>query len=230
MRRGPELEQTHRGAAGVPADRYGNMTVDPTKNVLDLVEAAVRRQDDLRTADRELALSHIESQSAIQRIQSEHTRELARLRTDNEQQLRIKEAERLDAIRAVDVQAGQRASEVAAVQATTLAAQVATSAETLRNQVVSAASAQSIALAAALEPIQKDIQELRRTQYEAAGRSAVADPQISELKELVKSLATTRDTGTGKAVANTSLIAWVLGSAGFFGIGVSVVIAIITHK
>jgi hypothetical protein len=33
---------------GVPVDSSGGPTVDPTKNVLDLVEAAVQRQDDLR--------------------------------------------------------------------------------------------------------------------------------------------------------------------------------------
>ena len=33
---------------GIPVDSAGGPTVDPTKNVLDLVEAANRRQDDLR--------------------------------------------------------------------------------------------------------------------------------------------------------------------------------------
>jgi hypothetical protein len=35
---------------GIPIDAFGGPTVDPTKNVLDLVEAANRRQDDLRQA------------------------------------------------------------------------------------------------------------------------------------------------------------------------------------
>jgi hypothetical protein len=49
---------------------------------------------------------------------------------------------------------------------------VATSAEALRNQVAAAASAQTVALAAALEPIIKDIADLRRAQYEAQGQKA----------------------------------------------------------
>lgn len=36
---------------GIPVDAFGGATVDPTKNVLDLVEAANKRQDDLRQAD-----------------------------------------------------------------------------------------------------------------------------------------------------------------------------------
>jgi len=36
---------------GLPVDKFGGATVDPTKNVLDLVDAANKRQDDLRAAD-----------------------------------------------------------------------------------------------------------------------------------------------------------------------------------
>ncbi len=125
--------------------------VDPTTNVLNLVESAIRRQDDLRAAaDR-------------------HLREILDLRATFNEQLREAESARIDAIRAVDVGAVNRAAEVSAQQATTLAAQVATSAETLRTQVAAAATAATVALAAALEPIQKDIADLRRAQYEAQG-------------------------------------------------------------
>jgi hypothetical protein len=126
--------------------------IDPTQNVLDLVEAAIRRQDDLREAE------------------ARHVREVVELRAELGKQLRDAESARLDAIRAVDVGAVNRAAEVATTQASTLAAQVATSAETLRTQVAAAASAATIALAAALEPVQKDIADLRRAQYEAQGQ------------------------------------------------------------
>jgi hypothetical protein len=59
---------------------------------------------------------------------------------------------------------------VSATQAATLATQVATSAEALRGQVEAARQQTATALAAALEPIQKDIQDLRRAQYEAQGK------------------------------------------------------------
>jgi hypothetical protein len=36
------------GDHGIPVDAHGGPTVDPTKNVLDLVDAANKRQDDLR--------------------------------------------------------------------------------------------------------------------------------------------------------------------------------------
>jgi hypothetical protein len=127
---------------------------DPTQNVLDLVDSAIQRQDDLRMAE------------------SRHVREIAELRAQHAESLRNAESGRLDAIRTVDVGAVTRAAEVSAQQATILAAQVAASAEALRTQVTAAASAASAALHAALDPIQKDIQDLRRAQYEAQGVKA----------------------------------------------------------
>lgn len=141
-------------AAGVGVDAAGGPVVDPTQNVLDLVNAAIQRQDDLRESE------------------SRHVREIAGLRAEYTAELRKAETARIDAIRAVDVGAVNRAAEVSAQQATTLAAQVATSAETLRTQVAAAATAATVALAAALEPIQKDIADLRRAQYEAQGVKA----------------------------------------------------------
>ena len=124
---------------------------DPSRNVLDLVDAAIQRQDDLRAAE------------------SRHVREIASLRAEYAQELRETETARIDAIRRVDVEAVQRAAEVQATQATALAGQVSAAAEAMRTQVAAAASAATIALAAALEPVQKDIADLRRAQYEAQG-------------------------------------------------------------
>lgn len=147
---------------GLGVDAQGSPVIDPTKNVLDLVSAAIQRQDDLRESDRR------------------HFRELAGLRADYDEKLRRAETARIDAIRAVDVGAVNRAAEVSAQQATTLAAQVATSAETLRTQVAAAASQAQAQLAAALEPIQKDIADLRRAQYEAQGVKAnVGDSRLN---------------------------------------------------
>ena len=53
MERKPSADVLH---GGIPVDAFGGPTVDPTRNVLDLVDAAVRRQDDLRQAN----ATHIE--------------------------------------------------------------------------------------------------------------------------------------------------------------------------
>ena len=124
---------------------------DPTENVIALVTAAMKRQDDLRDQD------------------SVHIRELMGLRADYDQRLRGAETARIDAIRAVDVGAVNRAAEVQANQANTLAAQVATTADAFR-----------ASLAAALAPIQASIEDLRRAQYEAQGKQG----QIVETRDV----------------------------------------------
>src|SRR5687768_17871694 len=92
---------------GIGADAQGNPVIDPSKNVLDLVEAAIQRQDDLRAAEsrhnREVAA-----------IRDQALKDMAALRAEYAGELRLKETERIDAIRAVDVQAVQRAAEVQA--------------------------------------------------------------------------------------------------------------------
>jgi hypothetical protein len=102
---------------------------DPTENVKKLVDAAMQRQDDLRV------------------MESLHVRELL-----------TAESARIDAIRAVDVGAVQRAAEVQAAQAAALATQVTTTADAFR-----------ASIAAALEPIQKDIRDLRDAQSRGLG-------------------------------------------------------------
>lgn len=96
-------------------------------------------------------------------------------------ELRHAETERIDAIRAVDVGAVQRAAEVAALQAATLAATVATSAEAMRAQVAAAATAAQTSLAGALVPIQKDISDLRQSQWQGVGEKT----QVIESREEV---------------------------------------------
>lgn len=168
---------------GPSGDRYGAPVTDPTKNVLDLVNAATQRQDDLRG------------------LESKHLRELADLRAHYDARLREAETARIDAIRAVDVGAVNRAAEVSATQAQTLATQVAVSAETLRTQVAAAATAASTALSAALEPIQKDIADLRRAQYEAQGQKT----QVIETRDV--NTAKTLNVNTVMAVMSVLLAA-----------------------
>ena len=160
-------------SSGPGVDSAGHPVPDPTKNVFDLVDAAVRRLDDLR--EQQAAATRENKQT-----EHEHIRELMAIRAEYEEKLRLAETARIDAIRNVDVNAVNRAAEVSAAQASTLAAQVVTSAEALRAQVQAAAAQAATALAAALVPIQTDIADLKKTQYEQAGSKA----QVSETREV----------------------------------------------
>src|ERR1039458_3280298 len=167
---------------GRPVDAQGLPATDPTKNVIDILDAAVDRQDDLRTAETRL----LDAQIA-------HTNESARLRAEYDDKLRDAESKRIDAIRAVDVAAVASAAAVVAQQQNILATQVATSADALRLQVAATALAAETKLNTALEPIQKDIRDLRdRMQTDVGLKSAAYDPVLKAIADLRESQTTSR--------------------------------------
>ena len=131
---------------------------DPTANVLRDIAASERRQDDLRKAE------------------GHHLREMIRRDREHARDLRLAEAARLDAIRVVDVNAVQRAAEVMAAQAQTLAAAVASTEATLRKAQEDAASRLAAALESVVAPMKTDIRELRESQAGAiAGRATARE-------------------------------------------------------
>ncbi len=133
---------------GAPAPPWWT---DPTENVKQLVEADRRRQDDLRVMQAGYT-------AQIGEMREQHARYVAEMSSRHARELRKIETARLDAIRLVDVGAVQRAAEVQATQASALAAQVVATADAFR-----------VSLAAALEPIQKDIRDLRDAQSRGVG-------------------------------------------------------------
>jgi hypothetical protein len=156
---------------GPSVDAVGSPVIDPTSNVTALVKAGLQRQDDLRQLESE----HIHEISKVRAAYEQQLREgdanLATLRSEFEEKLRTAESARIDAIRAVDVAAVAQAAAVSATQAMALQTQVNVSAETLRNQVATVAAQQATALAAALQPINKDIGDLRQAQYQQQGQA-----------------------------------------------------------
>jgi hypothetical protein len=150
---------------GPGVDRFGNPVFDPSKNVLDLVEAAIKRQDDLR----EMQARHTAQIGEMREVNAQY---VAELRSGYESKLRAQESARIDAIRAVDVGAVTRAAEVSATQAATLATQQQASADALRGQVEQARIATADALAQALAPITKSIEDLRAAQYQQQGEKS----------------------------------------------------------
>jgi hypothetical protein len=133
--------------AGQAVDAHGGPVVDPTKNVDALVESAVKRLDDLRG----VTVASLRREMEMRADYEDKLRQ-------SDEKLRLAESARIDAIRAVDVGAVNRAAEVQATQAGALASQVLATADAFR-----------VSLAAALEPIQKDIRDLRDAQSRTVG-------------------------------------------------------------
>ncbi len=68
-------------AVGLPVDKLGGPTIDPTKNVIDLVLAAIKRIDDLSAAQARLEEAHRQSdakyQDALREAETRRVNELA---------------------------------------------------------------------------------------------------------------------------------------------------------
>lgn len=176
------------GRPGVGVDETGGQVVDPTANVIALNEAAQLRQDDLRAASDRYNAAEIQ-----------HVKEVAGLRADYAERLASAEAKRIDAIRAVDVNAVAVASQRASDQATVLATQVAQSAEALRALVATTAAAASAATQQQTNTLSARITTLEQAQYEGKGKQSYVDPMMVEIVAEMKSLRSARSESTGQS-------------------------------
>lgn len=145
--------------SGIAVDAYGAPTVDPTKNVLDHVAAAIHRIDDLLDAQGNLVDAKLAHQSEVVSLRAAHNAEIGRLRAEHASELRLAESGRLDAIRQVDVLAVQ-----------TLAQASKDTAEALRVMVDSTAKAIATQTSAAMSTINDRLTLLERLSYEGKGR------------------------------------------------------------
>jgi len=167
----------------------------------------MRRQDDLRESENRRIRERVHMEARIAKLRADHNREL-----------RKAEAQRLDAIRGVD-QAAVTADRLATeTRAATLATQVALSAEAVRTQVAATAQAAQENLTRALDPMLKDIGELRQVQYTTAGGKAEVAETKTESHARVSNvgmwigLAIAVVIGLGTLVLSTTaiIVAWLL--------------------
>lgn len=115
-------EEVVGGSAGPSTDAHGNPVVDPTKNVLQLVAAAIQRQDDLRKAESEAIRAEVSSLAKLTESQfSAIDRELAIIESRRVEQ-------KIDTKVAVD--AALSAAEKAVKEQTTASEKAITKSET----------------------------------------------------------------------------------------------------
>jgi type II secretory pathway component GspD/PulD (secretin) len=162
---------------GMGVDASGGPVIDPTRNVLDKVEDAVKRLDDLREAAERLS-----------NVKHAHIKEVAELRAAHARELNEAETKRIDAIRTVDVNAVAIAAERTAQAANVLATQVSQSAETLRALVATTAAASQQQGTATFGQLSDRITLLERTSYEGSGKSAGVGLSFAALIQTISSV------------------------------------------
>lgn len=219
--------------------------VDPTENVKALNAAEAKRQDDLRLQQEkyfDAKLKDLDEISALREKTNAQLRDSEIVRIDSEMKLRaefneklqIAEAHRIDAIRAVDVNAvtvaSQRASDQAlALQkkgddsALVLSAQVTKSADDVRTLVKTTADEQSRNLQQQFAAIQVQftglatrLSTLEQTGSESLGKSKYADPALAALVTEVQKLSRTQQDNAGQGQGRSDLVGWIVGGIMLF--------------
>jgi len=197
---------TEKGAPGIGVDAAGGAVIDPTANVIALSQAATKRQDDLREAERR----YFDAQLA-------HVREIGRLRAEHQRALDAAETNRLDSIRQVDQQNVNTAAERALAAIHTLAATTQTNAENLRNALNSTATALATQNSASVASITERIAALEKSSYEGKGRQSFADPQIDMLMTEMRKLSAAGSASVGKSAGVSMVAAGIMGGVALVG-------------
>lgn len=183
---------------------------DPTYNVMKLVEAEAKRQDNLREAEArrldELSKAEVRRLDELSKAEVRRIDEQTVLRAGFDAKLAAAESKRIDDIRAVDVAAVAVATTQANERATVLASQVAASAETLRALVDSRAAAAAEQYNQLSSVLSARISLIEKQMYEGQGKQTVTDPIMADLIGEIKALreAGSETAGSGKKVQETA--------------------------
>ena len=202
-------------AEGLGVDAAGGPVVDPTKNVLDLVQAAIKRQDDLRAKDREISdLQHAHAEF-LDRLRAEHNAIVGQLREGFQEKIAHAESGRLDSIRQVDREEVAKTAVAANNAINTLAKQTTELQQTLARQVTDTAAIQETRSSSQYNDITKRLQAVELSLSEGKGKQQVADPAMERLALVVEKLAAKQESNVGKGEGIN--LAWVvmLGAVSF---------------
>jgi hypothetical protein len=204
------------GRAGFGVDVFGGRAIDPTENVIALVQALEKMVSALREAD----IKFNDSQHA-------HLKEISGLRAVNAETLRISDLDRLGKTREVDVLAGAASAAALATAVQTLATTSDRNAETLRSLVTATAQTmakqtadQAAVLSAQTDSLVKDINariaELQKSSYQGVGKSSVADPMMADFITEMRMLVTRQAHSGGKSEGISASWVILLGAVSLF--------------
>lgn len=194
-----------------------DQVVDPTENVIALVEANAKAASDLREADNKFAGS-----------QHAHLKEVASLRARHAAELRASDLNAQEKTRQVDVLASAASAATLATAVQALAATADRNAENIRNQMNATAAAiakqtadAQTATQAQTDNLMRGINErltsLERSSNLGAGRQSVADPQIENLIVEMRKLTAGADTSSGKSAGISASWAVLIGAIALVG-------------
>lgn len=205
---------------GMAIDSRGGPVVDPTKNVLDLVDASVKRIDDMSALQGQINLERFDAIRRESELRAMHEMAIAQMREGYQEKLARAESGRLDSIRQVDREEVAKTAVAANMAISTLAKQTTDLQQTLAKQVTDTATAQEARNSAQYSDINKRLSALELSSSEGKGKQQVADPQMDKLTALVEQLARTQVLGSGERRGSGDTIRWI-------ALGITMVVGLI---
>lgn len=182
---------------------------DPTENVIRLVEANKSHADEIRVMhDR-----YISAEIATVRETVKWMEKLADVHQKHDYALHKAEAGRLDALRQNDREDVKLLAAQTVAKADALQNQLSVTATTLQAQVLTTAETLAKSIAADQAEQNKRLSAIEKQQAEGAGKQAVADPMLIEMREdmkrLILALSNTGGEKSGKA-DQRNYIQWII--------------------
>ena len=208
----PAKDTNGHGQAGIGVDSKGGAVIDPTTNVLALVESAIKRQDDLRVSNEK----YLEAEAR-------HLKDMAVLRADYDRLLRENERARQEKVREVDVLGARTEADRAQAAIKALAETSSTTAETLRKTVETTALSQANQLDLKFAESNKRIAAIEQALSEGRGKQTISDPMTAELTTEIKHLRELQSEGAGRGEGMDKLFGYVMtliGALGGAGLGI----------
>lgn len=182
--------------------------IDPTKNVLQLVKAAVKRLNDLRYVDGKANKAARKCIIDVTQLNAKHNKSLIK-----------REAKYVAAVRLIDTQAAKSESERAQRAIDALATITASNATAVQKALTDTAITISKQTADTFLQVTDRLAALEKTSNLAAGQSAVSDPALITLATDVRALIAGGNVGVGRTEGvklSTTMIIAIASAAGVF--------------
>lgn len=188
--------------SGLGVDASGAPVIDPTANVISLVESQVLRADDLRDmtslwAER-LRVSDSKRLDDLRAAESRRVDEQMHMRSNFEDRLASKESSRVDAFRDADRQDADRRSSEAQAAIVALATSTNALKDALQKQTADIAVAVEVRQQAYSSEVNKRLASLESSQSEGRGSSKVTDPQTEKMAAAIETLALSQRSAASK--------------------------------
>jgi len=223
----PRASGNKESRRGYGVDPVGEQVIDPTKNVLDLVAAAIARQDDLRAAADKLTEVRVEALKQIQDFKHISLAQYETARHDAESR----------------IQNWMRDSEMKRVAEGNVQRQFYETriADMLRTSVESTSTLVSNQLVQIQSTFNDRVSQLERFRYETGGKSSVSDIEATRLRaevsdsltkmaSAIMELRTSNTVITGRSEGHREVTSFMQGWGGLIAAGVLALLAFVAWQ